>query len=378
MKITAAVMHEQGLPQPFAQSQPFRIERVDLEGPGPEEVLVEVRAAGLCHSDLSQVKGLRKRQLPVVGGHEAAGIVREVGAHVQGFGPGDHVVMTVVAGCGNCSYCRRGRPALCDRVTGPRTKGLLSNGARKLSLNGAPVYHYSGVSGFAEYAVVMPGSLVKIDPAVPLDIAAMYGCAVITGAGAVFNTARLPAGSTVAVLGLGGIGLNGIMAAKLAGASQIIGVDLLEDKFDLALQLGATAVVKAGAPDAIEQVRALSDGGVDFAFEMSGAKPAMASTIAMLRSGGEAICVGLGASDDLHQYNHVALVTQEKSIRGCFMGSCQPQRDIPQYISLYLDGKMPVDALRSEQIGFDRLNESFDRLAAGQVIRQILLPHGRL
>lgn len=195
MKIKAAVLHQQDNSRPFAQSRPFSIEEVDLDGPGPGEVLVEVRAAGICHSDLSVLKGLRKRRLPVVGGHEAAGIVRETGKGVVGLTPGDHVIMTVVAGCGECDYCRQDWPALCTGVSMARAQGLLSNGERRLSRNGTPLYHYSGISGFAEYAVCMENSLVRIDPAVPLDIAAMFGCAVVTGLGRCSIPPLLPRGT---------------------------------------------------------------------------------------------------------------------------------------------------------------------------------------
>ena len=378
MKMTAAVMYEQGLPRPFDQSQPFRIEEVDLEGPGPGEVLVEVRAAGLCHSDLSQVKGLRKRQLPVVGGHEAAGVVLETGAGVEGLSPGDHVVMTVVSGCGTCAHCRRDRPSLCQSVTAPRTKGLLANGQRRLSRNGQPLYHYSGISGFAQYAVTMPGSLVRIDPEVPLDVAALFGCAVVTGVGSVFNTAQVPEGASVVVVGLGGIGLNGVMAAKIAGAETIIGIDMRSDKFAIAQDLGATHALRADDPELIAQVRALTGDGADFVFEMSGAPAAMKNAPDLLRAGGELICVGLGASDARYDFAHAALVSQERSIRGSFMGSCVPERDIPRYMELFTEGRLPVDKLRSSAIGFDELNSALDRLDGGDVIRQVLLPHGVL
>lgn len=376
MRMTAAVMYEQGLPTPYVDSRPFHIEEVDLDAPGEGEVLVEVRAAGLCHSDLSQVAGLRKRKLPVVGGHEGAGIVREVGPGVTTLKPGDHVVMTVVSGCGHCRPCSESRPVLCESVTIPRTQGLLANGSRHLSIAGKPVFHYSGVSAFAQYAVTVPNSLIRIDDEVPLDVAAMFGCAVVTGAGSVFNAARLRPGMSVAVFGLGGIGLNGVMASRVAGASLIIGIDVNPGKFDLARELGATDVFSALDPNLVEQVRDLTDGGVDFAFEMSGSMPAMKSANAVTRRGGEIVCVGLGASDALYQYAHAALVTEEKVFRGSFMGSCVPERDIPRYIDLYKQGKLPVDRLKSEAISFDRLNVSLDLLDRGEVVRQILLPHG--
>lgn len=378
MKMTAAVMYEQGLPQPFASSRPFRIEEVDLEGPGAGEVLVEVRAAGLCHSDLSVVKGLRKRQLPVVGGHEAAGIVRELGAGVEGLSVGDHVVMTLVAGCGTCTSCRAGRPSLCAAINIPRGKGLLANGEHRLSRNGNPLYHYSGVSGFAQYAVVMPNSLVRIDPAVSLDVAALFGCAVVTGAGSVFNTAKVGEGQSVAIIGLGGIGLNAVMAARVAGASHIIGIDMLADKFPLARELGATETLLASDPEMVRKVLAITGGGVNYAFEMSGAPAAMKTAPEMLCPGGEVICVGLGTLEARTDYNHANLVVREHAIRGSFMGSCVPQRDIPKYIEMFTTGQLPIERLRSEAIGFEELNRSLDQLSRGEVIRQVLLPHGSL
>jgi Zn-dependent alcohol dehydrogenase len=373
MRMTAAVMYEQGLPPPYEQSLPFRIEDVTLDGPGEGEVLIEVRAAGLCHSDLSQVAGLRKRRLPVVGGHEAAGIVREVGRGVTGFAPDDHVVMTVVTGCGHCRPCGRQRPSLCESVTAPRTQGVLSNGARRLSRNGAPVYHYSGLSGFAQYAVVMPGSLVKLDRDIPFEDAAVFGCAVITGVGAVFNTAKVKPGDAVAVIGLGGVGLSAVMAARIAGARTIVAIDINPAKFALATELGATHTVVA--TDCVAAVREMTEGGVDFAFEVVGSKPAFRTALDILARGGELVGIGLGATGEMLEYEHTKLVTEERVIRGSFMGSCVPQRDIPHYLALYKEGKLPVGRLKSELVGFDRLNVSLDLLERGAVVRQILRPH---
>ena len=375
MRMKAAVMYEQGLPRPYAESLPFRIEDVDLDPPGDGEVLIKVRAAGLCHSDLSQVEGLRKRKLPVVGGHEAAGVILEVGRGVTRMAPGDHVVMTVVSGCGACRTCSLGRPALCDSVTAPRIQGLLATGTRRLSRQGQPIFHYSGISGFAQYAVSVPGSLIKIDPEIPLEDAALFGCAVVTGAGAVFNTAGVKQGEAVAIVGLGGVGLNGVMAARIAGAAQIIGIDVHPGKFALAQELGATHTLDAADADLVAKVRDFTSGGVDYAFEMSGAAAAVAMAYALTRKGGEVICVGLGATEALHQYRHAGLVSEEKALRGSFMGSCVPERDIPLYLSYYKDGRMPVDKLRSGKIGFDALNLSLDQLDRGEVVRQVLMPH---
>jgi alcohol dehydrogenase len=377
MKMTAAVMYEQGLPVPYVKSRPFRIEEVELEGPGEGEVLVEVRAAGLCHSDLSVVAGLRKRTLPVAGGHEGAGIVREVGRGVTQFKPGDHVVMTVATGCGSCRYCINTRPALCDLVGVSRSKGVLGNGLRRLTTrDGSPLYHYSGVSSFAQFAVTVPSTLIKADPSIPLDVAAMFGCAVVTGAGAVFNAAKVRPGQQVAVFGLGGVGLNTVMAARIAGASTIIGIDIQASKFALAEELGCTHTLLATDPKLVETVKDLTQGGVDFAFEISGAKPAMASATAITRKAGEIICVGLGATGELYQYAHAQLVSEEKAFRGSLMGSGVAERDLPLYLKFFLEGRMPVDRLMSGTMNFDQLNLNLDLLDRGEVVRQVLLPHG--
>jgi alcohol dehydrogenase len=377
MRMTAAVMYQQGLPLPFAQSKPFVIQEVELEGPGPGEVLVEVRGAGLCHSDLSVLEGMRKRPLPVVGGHEGAGIVREVGAGVTGLAPGDHVAMAAVAGCGACRVCRAGRPGLCKVVTGARNEGMLATGQRRLRLpDGGRLNHYSGVSVYAQYSVVTPASLIKIDRSVPLDIAALFGCAVVTGAGAVFNSARVRPGSSVAVIGLGGVGLTSVMAAREAGAALIIGVDVLPSKFDLARACGATHCINPLEPDALEQLLDLTEGGVDYCFEVSGNLTALGTAEKITVRGGEVVGVGVGRSDATFSVNHLPWVCDERVYRGSFMGGGVPQQDVPRYVDLFLNGRLPVDRLRSERIRFDQLNSGFDRLHAGSVIRQILLPHG--
>jgi Zn-dependent alcohol dehydrogenase len=376
MRMTAAVLYELGLPAPYVVSQPFRIEEVDLDGPGEGEVLVEVKAAGICHSDLTVVAGQRKRAVPVVGGHEGAGIVREIGRGVRGLQAGDHVVMTAASGCGYCRTCAEQKPVLCDNATIGRAQGILLNGARRLSLNGDPISHYSGISSFAQYAVTTPQTLVKIDQSIPLDVAAIFGCAVLTGVGCVFNAAKVRPGQNVAVLGLGGVGLNAVMAARICGASKIIGIDINESKFPLAMELGCTNTFLATKHDLVTQVRDLTAGGVDFAFEMSGARAAMANAIGIARNGGEVICVGLGATSDVYEYPHTLLVAQEKVIRGSLLGSGVAARDIPLYLRLYSEGKLPVGRLTSRGKGLADLNLNLDLLDRGEVLRQVLMPNG--
>ena len=377
MRMIAAVMHEQGLPRPYAQSKPFRIEEVELQAPGPGEVLVEVRAAGLCHSDLTQVGTAIKRRVPIVGGHEGAGIVRELGEGVTGFAPGDHAVLVNVTGCGDCRHCRVSRPGLCQAVTSSRVEGKIATGTRRLQqIGGAELNHWSGLSVFAQYAVVVPESIIKIDKSVPFDVAAMLGCGVMTGSGAVYNAAKVERGSSVAVVGLGGVGLSAVMAAREAGASIIIGIDVLPSKFDLAKAVGCTHCVDARDPTAAQQVKDLTDGGVDYAFETSGVMPAVDMAHATAARGGEVVHVGVSTTEASFPIKQWPLVIEERTYRGTFMGSGVPKRDIPRLIDLYQRGQFPMDRLRSEFIPFERLNESLDLLDQGKVIRQILLPHG--
>ncbi|MFC9359180.1 zinc-binding dehydrogenase [Rhodococcus sp. NPDC057014] len=375
MRMKAAVMFEQGLEQPFAVSKPFHIEDVDLDGPYQGEVLVEVRAAGVCHSDLSVAEGQRKRTLPVVGGHEGAGIVREVGPGVVGLEPGDHVVMSAAGGCGQCRYCMAGRPGICDRIGVSRSQGLLPNGERRLSLNGEALFHYSGVSCFAQFAVTTPGSLIKIDKDIPLDVAAIFGCAVVTGAGAVMNAARVCPGDAVAVVGLGGVGLTSVMAAQASGASIIIGIDLLDSKFPIAKEVGCTHTFSGADPDLVAKIRDLTHGGVDFAFELTANQRALNSAFDYTRKAGEIVCVGVSRADSRLDFPNTRLVSEDKVIRGAMLGSGVAERDIPKYLNLFREGNLPVDKLHSGSITFDDLNESLDHLHDATVIRQMLDPH---
>ena len=375
MEMTAAVLREQGLPKPFAESGAYKIEQVTLDPPGPGEVLIEVRAAGLCHSDLTTMEGQRVRPVPFVGGHEGAGIVQELGAGVEGLAVGDHVVMSIGGGCGQCRYCLGGRPNLCDAVTRNRAEGRLPNGARRLSRDGAPISHYFGISSFAQYAVCTPDCLVKIDKAVPWEVAAVFGCAVVTGVGAVLNTADVRPGAHVAVLGLGGVGLSAVMAARAAGASRIIGIDLNEGKFGLARELGCTDTLNAADPGLCDCVRDLTQGGVDHAIEVSGAIPALATAWDITAKAGEVVVVGLPAAGKTWPVDPTAMIFSEKSLRGSMMGGGIARRDIPRYERLYLEGKMALDRLASASIGFDDLNAGFDRLDRGEALRQILFPH---
>jgi alcohol dehydrogenase len=373
MKIRAAVLNQAGLPAPYAQSRPLAIETLDLGEPGKGEVLVRIAAAGLCHSDLSVINGDRPRPVPMALGHEASGIVERVGEDVADLAPGDHVVMVFVPSCGHCNPCAEGRPALCEPGAASNTAGTLVSGARRLSRNGTAIQHHMGVSAFADHAIVSRRSLVKIDPALPLDEAALFGCAVLTGVGAVVNTAHVPPGSSVAVLGLGGVGLNSLLAAVATGAEKIIALDMLESKLQLARELGATHAVNARDKDAIEQVKALTRGGVDFAFEMAGSVAALELAYRITRRGGTTVTAGLPNPQSNWPLQAVTLVAEERTVKGSYIGSCVPSRDVPRYIALYRAGKLPVNKLMSARIGLDDINQAFDRLASGEAVRQVIV-----
>ena len=374
MKTKAAVLHEVGRPRPYAETRPLLVETLELDPPGEGEVLVRIAAAGLCHSDLSVVNGDRPRPVPMALGHEAAGEVAEVGPGVDDLLPGDHVVMIFVPSCGHCLPCTEGRPALCEPGARSNGAGTLLSGARRIHLEGREVHHHMGVSAFAQYAVCSRHSLVKIDNDLPLEEAALFGCAVLTGVGAVVNTARVAPGSSVAIAGLGGVGLNALLGARLAGAERIVAVDILDDKLALARQLGATDTFNAAEEGAVEAIRAATGGGVDYAFEMAGSVKAMDLCYRVTRRGGTTVTAGLPHPDHCFEVQHVSLVAEERTVKGSYIGSCVPLRDVPRYIALYRQGRLPVDRLMSARLTLEQINEGFDRLAEGHTVRQIILP----
>jgi Zn-dependent alcohol dehydrogenase len=373
MKIKAAVLNQMGVQAPYATSKPLSVEEVELDRPGDGEVLVKVAAAGLCHSDLSVINGDRPRPTPMVLGHEAAGIVEEVGSGVDDLAKGDHVIMVFVPSCGHCPPCAEGRPALCEPGAVANTAGTLLSGARRLHRDGNDVHHHIGVSAFAEYATVSRRSLVKIERELPLDQAALFGCAVLTGVGAVINTARIPVGASVAVVGLGGVGLSSLLGAAAAGARRIVAVDLSDEKLGLARQLGATDTVNAGSPDAANNVREVTKGGVEFAFEMAGSARAMELAYKITKRGGTTVTAGLPPPDATLPLPLVNLVAEERTVKGSYIGTCVPSRDVPRLIELYRRGRLPVDRLMSGRLNLDDINIGFDRLAEGKAVRQVVV-----
>ena len=372
MRTRAAVLREIGRPAPYADSRPLSIEEFELDPPGPGEVLVRVRAAGLCHSDLSVIDGNRPRPVPMVLGHEAAGIVAAVGAGVDSLVPGDHVVAAFVPSCGHCAPCAGGRPALCEPGFRANSAGTLLSGARRLRDAGGDVHHHLGVSGFAERAVMSAQSLVRVPSDLPFAEAALFGCAVITGVGAVVNTAAMPRGATAAVVGLGGVGLAAVLAARMLEAREIVAIDLNERKLAVAREFGATATVNAASPDAVDRVREITGGGAGYAFEMAGSARALELAYKATARGGTTVTAGLPHPQQQVSLQHVSLVAEERTLKGSYLGSCVPSRDIPRYIEWYRAGRLPVDRLMSERLRLDGINAGFDRLAAGESIRQVI------
>ncbi|VDS09508.1 Putative alcohol dehydrogenase D [Paracoccus haematequi] len=374
MKIRAAVLTASPASAPFAESRPLRIRELELDPPGPEEVLVRIGAAGLCHSDLSVINGNRPRPVPMVLGHEAAGTVVQVGAAIRDLAPGDRVVMTFQPTCGACLPCAEGRPALCIPGAEANGKGVLMSGTMRLHDGGGDVHHHCGVSAYADHAVVSRHSVVRVDADdIPFAELALFGCAVQTGVGAILNTCRVQPGHSVAIVGLGGVGLAALLGAVAAGATEIVAVDLSADKLALARDLGATRVYDAAEPGVADRIRAETGGGVDHAVELAGAAPAFELAYKITRRGGQTVTAGLAAPTAEFRIPAVNIVADERTVKGSYMGSCVPQRDIPRFIRMYRAGILPVNRLLTRTLTLDRINEGFDLLDRGEAIRQVVL-----
>ncbi len=347
--------------------QSFEIEDVLVSKPGPREVLIRTVAAGVCHTDLHFHNGAYPCPMPSVLGHEAAGVVEQVGSEVRYVQPGDHVITCLSVFCGQCEYCLTGRQSLCRKKDVRRGPDQES----RLSLEGEPVHQFFDLSSFAEQMLVHEHAIVKITKDMPLDRAALIGCGVTTGLGAVFNTAGIEPGCVVAVLGCGGIGLNVIQGATIAGASRVIAIDILDSKLELARAFGATDAVDAGAGNPVAQVKELVKGGVDYSFEAIGTKTTAEQAFSMLRAGGTATVIGMippGVKIEIDG----SVLLGERKIQGSAMGSNRFRVDMPKYVDFYLSGKLKIDEMVSSHIELEDLDRAFELLERGEVTRQVV------
>jgi S-(hydroxymethyl)glutathione dehydrogenase/alcohol dehydrogenase len=347
----------------------LEIDDVQIDNPGPREVLIRTAAAGLCHSDLHFMEGKFPYPLPVVLGHESAGVVEKVGDQVSYVQPGDHVITCLSVYCGNCEYCLTGHLSLCQNK-GEVQRPL--DGAQRLTRAGETMWQFLDLSSFAEAMLVHEHAIVKIRPDMPLDRAALIGCGVTTGVGAVFNTAKVEPGTTVAVIGCGGIGLNCIQGAAIAGAGRVIAVDRVQEKLQLAKTFGATDLIDASDGTAVEQVQELTGGGVHYAFEAIGLKATAQDAFAMLRRGGTATVIGMipiGESVEIPGFE----LLYEKRLQGSNMGSNRFRVDMPRYIDLYMDGRLKLDELVSQRIALTDVNEGFEAMKTGSVARSVIV-----
>ncbi|MFF8612803.1 zinc-binding dehydrogenase [Streptomyces sp. NPDC015350] len=377
MRTRAVVLRGVSTARPYSGTRPVEVEELELGAPREGEVLVRVAAASLCHSDLSVVNGDRVRPLPMALGHEAVGIVEDTGPGVDRVSPGDHVALVFVPSCGFCADCSAGRPALCARAAAANGSGALLHGPSLLTdASGETVHHQLGVSAFSEHAVLAQESVVPIPKDVPFAVASLFGCAVLTGAGAVINTAALRPGQSAVVYGLGGVGLSAVLGARAAGAYPVVAVDPVPEKRELALRLGAT---HAFAPDdAVRRIRELTSGGAEVAIEAVGSPKVMAECLTAVARGGKVVSVGLPAPDRVLEVPALAFAGEGKSLLGSYMGDAVPRRDIPRFLDLWRAGLMPVELMHTGTLPLADINTALEELASGRAIRQVIDTSGML
>jgi Zn-dependent alcohol dehydrogenase len=365
MKIQATVFYE-----PHTS---FRIETLDLEAPRAGEVLVKIAAVGVCHSDWHLMTGATKHPVPVVPGHEGAGVVEAAGPGVTRVKVGDHVALNWAPNCGECFYCLNDRPSLCAAYVGPLWAGTMMDGTMRLSKDGQPVYHFSALAAFAEYTVVPQECCVPLSREVPFPVAALIGCAVTTGVGAVLNTAKVRPGSSVAVFGAGGVGLSIIMGAQLAGAGRIIAVDHAEGKLEMARSFGATEALIAGL-DTNDAIRALTEGrGADYVFEAIGLPTVQEQCLDAARPGGVIVLAGISAMGSATNLPGAIITRQEKTVTGSYYGTANTARDFPLYADLYLNGKLDLGRLVSKTYRLEQINEAYADMLSGALARGVIV-----
>ncbi|MGA2955337.1 MAG: Zn-dependent alcohol dehydrogenase [Thermodesulfobacteriota bacterium] len=366
MKAKAAILFEVG--------KKLDLREVEVEPPRSGEVLIKMAAAGICHSDLHVMTGHLAAQLPAILGHEGSGIVAGVGPGVTSLKPGDHVIPLWRLSCGVCEYCSDGRPALCAEGLQIRMTGRLLDGSTRFKLDGKEIKHFAGVSSFSEYSVIPEKAVLKIPQDFPLDKAALLGCGVITGVGAVFNAARVKPGSSVAVIGTGGVGINVIQGAAMAGAEKIIAVDLLPNKLEFARKFGATHAINARETNPVEAIRALTGGrGVDYAFEVIGLPATIRQAYDSLKKRGLAVVVGVTPMTTEVSVPIMTLVFEERTLTGSVYGSSRPLIDIPMLMNLYKAGKLKLDELLTRRYPFSQINEAYEALERGEGLRSVVI-----
>lgn len=359
----AAVMYE--------NNKPLVVEEVTLDEPQEQEILVKMVATGVCHTDLHFVKGEMPVGMPVVLGHEGAGIVEKVGPGVTTVQPGDHVVLMVTYSCGKCRYCVSGHPAMCPEWLAYNMMGTLPTGAKRLHKGDLELNHFFSQSSFAEYAVVHERTAVKVREDAPLDTVCLLGCGTTTGIGAVLNTASLGAGEDIVIYGCGGVGLSALMAAKLAGAGKLIAVDMVDLKLEKARELGADYVINAGQEDPVQRVMEITGGGADYSVECIGNVDVMAQAFGSIRNGGKCVVAGmapLGTSMNVATFEFLL----GKGITGSVQGDIRPSIDVPKYTDLFMAGKLPIDKLITRSYGLDQINDAMQALEKGEVIRSVV------
>ncbi len=368
MKSRAAVAHEAG--------KPLEIEEVDVEGPKEGEILVRVVATGVCHTDAYTLSGADPEGLfPAILGHEGGAIVEEVGPGIASVAPGDHVIPLYTAECRECKFCKSGKTNLCQAIRATQGQGVMPDGSSRFAAGGRPLYHYMGTSTFSEYSVIAEISAAKVNKAAPLDKVCLLGCGITTGIGAVLNTARVEPGSTVAVFGLGGIGLSVIQGAVMAQAGRIIAIDVNPAKFDFARSLGATDFVNpADHDDPIQEVIVdLTDGGVDYSFECIGNVDVMRSALECCHKGwGESVIIGVAGSGQEIATRPFQLVTG-RVWRGTAFGGVRGRTDLPGMVDQYMAGEIEIDSMITHTMGLDEINEAFDLMHEGKSIRSVVL-----
>lgn len=374
MDITAAVLGRSGdNPRPYARYLPLELTTLTLDPPRSGELLVRIDAAGLCHSDLSVVNGDRPRPMPMALGHEATGIVEALGSpDDSGFAIGDRVILAFLPSCGECPRCRAGEPFMCAPAAKANGEGRLLKGGRRLHGPCGDVHHHLGVSAFATHVVVDRHSAVKVDSDIPAEIAALFGCAVLTGAGAVMNSAQMRPGENILIYGLGGVGLAALLAARATGAAQLVAVDPSSAKREIGESLDTTAIAPGELAGQLPLL--FPDGGPDVVIETVGKGAVLAEAYAVARRGGRIVTVGLPNPVERFDIPALSLAADGKSLIGSYMGSSVPSRDIPRYIALWRAGRLPVERLLSSVSPLSDINGLLDTLANGEAIRQIVIP----